>query len=118
MILIFGSGDGGGLWIHPNGTIERLPPFGPAEYGLFKSVGKLAAASDGINDPITRDQVITASTAIARQVGAMLIAQYGEAASGDSSIIFLDRDNGFICGSTGQPPIPIPATMSGSLACR
>ena len=118
MILIFGSGDGGGLWIHPNGTIERLPPFGPAEYGLFKSVGKLAAASDGIDDPITRDQVITASTAIARQVGAMLIAQCGEAASGDSSIVFIDRDNGFICGSTGQPPIPIPATMSGSMGCR
>ena len=118
MILIFGGGDGGGLWIHPNGTIERIPPFGPAESGLFRSVGKLAAASDAIGDPAVRDQVISASTAIARQVGSLLTEHFGEAATGDSSIVFLDGEDGFICGSTGQPPIPIPASMNGSALLR
>jgi len=113
MVILFGGGDGGGFIITANG-IRRIPPYDPPILHALKGARHLAqAAATGSGD----------LSGIATRVATGALEQIQKSAGSfgrAGEIVFLDEDGGFVCGSTGKPPIPIPfphgLTLEGSLA--
>jgi hypothetical protein len=106
MMILFGGGDGGGIVIDANG-IHRIPPYTPDVLLQLKAVSALVAVNALRNAKLTQD-----ASAIAEQLTTAVIPQITKTAGatnlGENSIAFVDDDGGFVCGSTGKKPIPIP----------
>jgi hypothetical protein len=56
--------------------------------------------------------------ALAERLSTKVVPQIAKTAGatqlGDNSIAFVDDDGGFVCGSTGKHPIPIPRPLVGN----
>jgi hypothetical protein len=106
MMILFGGGDGGGIVIDANG-IHRIPPYTPDVLLQLKAASALVGVNALHNAKLTQDV-----TAIAEQLTTAVIPQLTKTAGatnlGENSIVFVDDDGGFVCGSTGKKPIPIP----------
>jgi hypothetical protein len=106
MMILFGGGDGGGIVIDANG-IHRIPPYDPGILLQLKAVSALVGVNALHDAGLTRD-----ANAIAERLTTTVIPQLTKTAGatnlGDNSIAFIDDDGGFVCGSTGKRPIPIP----------
>lgn len=110
ILILFGGGDGGGYRITPHG-IHRIDPFGPAVFGQLKAVSALVQAQHSVPEGAIRNELGALTTRLSGEV----VAETGRAAGTRGGLVYLDDvDGGFICGSTGQPPIPIPHRSSGS----
>ena len=105
-MILFGGGDGGGIVIDANG-IHRIPPYTPDVLLQLKAVSALVGVNALHNPRLTQE-----ATALAEQLTTTVIPQITKTAGatnlGDNSIAFVDDDGGFVCGSTGKRPIPIP----------
>jgi hypothetical protein len=105
-VILFGGGDAGGLIITENG-VRPIPPFDPAIRLNLKSASAMVIGVTAAHSVNTRHQMAKLATSICN-----LAVQQVEDVVGpldaDRSLIFLDEDGGFTCGSTGKPPIPIP----------
>jgi hypothetical protein len=110
MLILFGGGDGGGIWIDQNGTVHRIPPWTPDVLFSWKAASKLTAATVGLSDGV-REEVLGIATKMVADLVGPVIAQAPDA-GGDYGIVFFDVDDGFVCGSTGLPPIPIPGPLA------
>ena len=106
MMILLGGGDGGGFVIDARG-IHRIPPYDPGVLLQLKAASALVGVNALHDAALTRD-----ATAIAERLTTTVIPQLTKAAAatnlGDNSIAFIDDDGGFVCGSTGKKPIPIP----------
>lgn len=102
--ILFGGGDGGGIIIGPNG-IRRIPPFDPPIQRQLKALNGMIRVS-GIDRALDRelDQVTLKLT---QNVLSSLEKTTGPV-SNQNPVVFVDADDGFVCGSTGKPPIPFP----------
>lgn len=113
MIILFGGGDGGGIRITAEGKVIRIPPFDPALRETLKQVSKLSASSLHVSESGVRDRI----DAIATRASGDAISQLSGALGsepGDTSLLYLDWDDGFYCGNVPIPvPIPTPGFMSG-----
>jgi hypothetical protein len=106
-VILFGGGDAGGIRITDHG-IERIPPFDPEIVRQFKAVNAL---------------VRVRSTELGRQVEELaarmtdhLVANVQKTAGAGtgSSIVFMDVEDGFVCGN-GLRPVPFPHHLLSSL---
>ena len=106
MLILFGGGDGGGISIDANG-IHRIPPWTPDVLLQLKTVSALVGVTALHDATLTKE-----AGAIAERLSTQVIPQITKTAGatnlGDNSIAFVDGDGGFVCGSTGKRPIPIP----------
>jgi len=106
MMILFGGGDGGGIVIDATG-IHRIPPYSPDVLLQLKAASALVAVNALHTGKLAGD-----TTAIAEQLTTAVIPQITKTAGatnlGDNSIACVDDDGGFVCGSTGKRPIPIP----------
>jgi len=106
MMILFGGGDGGGIVIDAKG-IHRIPPYDPGVLLQLKAASALVSVNALHDANLTRE-----ATAIAERLTTTVIPQLTKTAGatnlGDNSIAFIDADGGFVCGSTGKKPIPIP----------
>lgn len=114
MFILFGGGDGGGIWVDANGKIHPIPPWNPDTMLQLKAVSALTGVAT-INDAgLTKE-----AGALAERLSTKVIPQLAKSAGatqlGDNSIAFVDEDGGFVCGSTGKHPIPIPRSLVGHL---
>jgi hypothetical protein len=116
MVILFGGGDGGGIIITANG-IRRIPPYDPPILHALKGARHLAQAAS------RKGAVAGDLGGVATRVAAGALEQVQKSAGSfdrAGEIVFLDEDGGFVCGSVGKPPIPIPFpksfTLEGSLA--
>jgi len=106
MMILFGGGDGGGIVIDATG-VHRIPPYSPDFLRQLKAASALVSLNTLRNVNLTKE-----ATAIAEQLTSAVIPQIAKTAGttnlGDNSIAFVDDDGGFVCGSTGKRPLPIP----------
>lgn len=112
MLILFGGGDGGGIYVDGNGKIHRIPPWSPDTMRQLKAVSALVGVA------ITNDAGITKEAgALAERLSTKVIPQLVKSAGatqlGENSIAFVDDDGGFVCGSTGKHPIPVPPRAIG-----
>jgi len=114
MLILFGGGDGGGISIDATG-IHRIPPWTPDVLVQLKTVSALVGVNALHDAALTKE-----AGAIADRISTKVIPQITKTAGatglGDNSIAFIDDDGGFVCGSTGKHPIPIPPKTLGSNA--
>lgn len=108
MMILFGGGDGGGFYIGADGKLHRIPPWNPETMAELKAVNALAAASQQLaNKGLAKDMF-----SLAERVSSTVIPQIAKGVHGgigaDASVAFIDDDGGFVCGSTGKHPIPVP----------
>jgi len=104
-IILFGGGDGGGLIIGPNG-VRPIPPFDPS---LRLQLRGLSAILSGVMRMPEKPRAEMGK--LVNKVSNLLVEQVEAVVGrleGENSLIYQDDDGGFTCGSTGQPPIPIP----------
>ena len=105
-IILFGGGDGGGIRITANG-VEPIPPFDPGLRLQLRALNNLARAgrlvSEKVRAQLLRDLIGKCSNAVLTQLEHVV----GEI-DAEHGLVYQDDDGGFICGSTGKPPIPFP----------
>lgn len=108
MFILFGGGDAGGFWIGADGKIHRIPPWNPDVLAQLKAVSSLVALGTQVQDAA----IVKEAGALAERLSTTVIPKVTKIAGasnlGDSSIAFFDADGGFVCGSTGKRPIPVP----------
>ena len=114
MLILFGGGDGGGFYVGADGRIHRIPPWTPDVQAQLKAVSALVAL-DGVHE----SGIAKEATALAERLSTKVIPQItktvGTPQLGDTSIAFVDGDEGFVCGSTGKHPIPVPHHVAANL---
>jgi hypothetical protein len=105
-LILFGGGDGGGIYIGPNG-VRPIPPFEPALVRQFRAVSALAGAVQGLTDLEAQEQLAPLLNKTSNLLVGQVEGAIGEI-DAEAGIVYLDPEGGFVCGSTGRPPIPIP----------
>jgi hypothetical protein len=104
-VILFGGGDGGGIIITAHG-VRRIPPFDPGLRLELRGISALVQATLYGRDPNTQEYESLVNKlsnhAIARVEA--VVGALDEA----NSLIYQDDDGGFVCGTTGKPPIPVP----------
>lgn len=111
MLVLFGGGDGGGFYVGADGKIHRIPPWNPEITAQLKAVSALAGVST-LHDAALTKEVGTLAERLSTKVIPQVTKTVGTQI-GDTSIAFVDAEGGFICGSTGKHPIPIPPHQLG-----
>jgi hypothetical protein len=117
MVILFGAGEGGGIIITATG-IEALPPFEPRLRTRLKAVSALVRADAMLARRDAGEELRGLADRVARSIVPALVEKAGEAATGDNSIVYIDTDGGFVCGTTGKPPLPVPWPPFGPPAHR
>jgi hypothetical protein len=112
MLILFGGGDGGGISVGGDGTIHRIPPWNPETMLELKAVSALVGVATLHDGAVTKDAGALAER-LSTKVIPKLAKTLGATQMSDNSIAFVDDDGGFVCGSTGKHPIPIPPRPLG-----
>jgi hypothetical protein len=106
MVILFGGGDAGGLFITSSG-VRPIPPFDPSTLRELRGISSLVAA---VNSRAADDDARELAQLVNR--AANLAVARVEAVVGPLDegvgIVFIDDDGGFFCGTTGRPPLPVP----------
>lgn len=114
MLVLFGGGDGGGFWVGQDGKLHRIPPYGPDILRQLRAVSVLVDVAAHNNGEFTKE-----AGALAERLSTTVIPEVTKFAGapqlGDNSIAFVDGDDGFVCGSTGRRPVPIPHHLTGNV---
>ncbi|HEY2163374.1 MAG TPA: hypothetical protein VGH04_05260 [Gemmatimonadaceae bacterium] len=114
MLVLFGGGDGGGFWVGADGKLHPIPPYGPDILRQLRAVSALVAVATHDEGTFTKE-----AESLAERLSTTVIPEVtkfaGATQLGDSSIAFVDGDDGFVCGSTGKLPIPIPHHVFGNI---
>jgi hypothetical protein len=104
-VILFGGGDGGGLIITTDG-VRPIPPFDPFVRAQIKAVSNLVTGAHPLVGDAEELEGYAARIA-------SIVVQHVEAIVGSldaeaSLIVLSDDGDGFTCGTTGRPPIPLP----------
>jgi hypothetical protein len=105
MVILFGGGDGGGLYITASG-VRPIPPFDPFLRRELKGLASLVSATAQPGGDAERELA-----QLVNKLSNVAIGQIEAAVGpldGDVGLVYMDEDGGFRCGSTGKPPVPIP----------
>jgi hypothetical protein len=105
-VILFGGGDGGGIRITENG-VEPIPPFDPALQFQLRGINALTQAAELMRGQEGGRDLSDVAGKLGQQAVGRMEAIVGSL-DADVSVIFQDGDDGFVCGSTGKPPIPFP----------
>jgi hypothetical protein len=112
IVILFGGGDAGGIIITAHG-IKRIPPFDPGILRQFKALNGLVQLG---NDGALGREVEQITARLTQSVMGQVEKHAGVGAG--SQVVYMDVDDGFVCGSTGKPPIPFPHHLLSSLLQR
>jgi len=106
MAKVIWKGNGVGIVITANG-IKIIPPCDPEVLATLRAIGGILAAHRALPAEVQRE-----AAAFSAKLGSFA-AHAAEKAAGErldaeGGVAFYDDGDGFTCGSTGKPPIPIP----------
>jgi hypothetical protein len=114
MLILFGGGDGGGIYVGPDGKVHRIPPWSPDVQAQLKAVSALVAL-EGVHETGLAKEAAVLAERLSTKVIPQITKSVGTQQLGDTSIAFVDGDDGFVCGSTGKHPIPVPHRVATNL---
>ncbi len=113
MMVLFGGGDGGGIYIDAKGVLHRIPPWTPDLMAQLKAVNALTSAAGRVKAPEIGKEMHGLAERLASGVIPRLAQSVGGIGAGENTVAFFDGDDGFFCGSTGKRPIPFPIPHGG-----
>ena len=106
MARVIWKGNGVGIVISASG-IKIIGPCDPELLAALRAIGGIQGAQRSLPKEVQRE-----AAAFATRLGSVAFeaAQKvaGERLDAEGGLVFLDGDDGFTCGSTGKPPIPLP----------
>lgn len=108
MMVLFGGGDGGGIYIDANSRLHRIPPWDPQIMAQLKAANALTSAADRLATADVGKELHTIAERLTSSVVPQVARSVGGIAVGENAVAFIDGDDGFTCGSTGKHPIPFP----------
>ncbi len=108
MLILFGGGDGGGIYVDANGRIHRIPPWTPDVLAQLKAVNEVLRASRYAAAKPMAGEMHAFAEKLTTMLVPHIVRQSGVDMGGGGSVVFLDEGDGFTCGSTGQRPFPFP----------
>jgi hypothetical protein len=108
MMILFGGGDGGGIYIGADGKIHRIPPWTPDFMLELKAVNALTAASQRLGNAGLAKEMFSLAERVSTTVVPEIAKSVHGGVSANESVAFIDADDGFTCGTTGKHPIPFP----------
>jgi len=108
MMILFGGGDGGGIYIDANGRPHRIPPWSPDVMAQLKAANVLTTAAQRVAVPDLGKEMSGLAERLTGALVPQLAKGLGGIAPGENTVAFVDGDGGFTCGSTGKHPIPFP----------
>jgi hypothetical protein len=113
MLILFGGGDGGGIYVGADGKVHRIPPWSPETMAELRAANRLVQAGR-----LQRDAANAHLGELVQGLLAKALPTIGKGIVADgSSFAFLEDDGGF-CGTIGPKHPPIPhgfAIPGGSL---
>jgi len=72
VLILFGGGDGGGIWIGPDG-VHPIDPFGPAVVAALQAAAAVTSPRLGVKDAAVRKSAVaTANQLVAPHIDAIL----------------------------------------------
>lgn len=104
--MIIGNSDGGGWEITPQG-IRPIPPWNPEMVLQFKALAALANAQHDLANKKMQELLAP----LTEQLGKLVVEQIEDTAGSgavEGGFFYDGPEGGVFCGSTGQPPFPIP----------
>src|SRR5262245_36350774 len=108
MFVLFGGGDAGGIFTGTDGKVHRVPPWNPEIVSQLKAVKSLTLAASQIRDTELAKQVATLSERLCEHVVPQAVKIANVTFTGTDTVAFFDPDGGFVCGTTGKKPFPVP----------
>lgn len=112
-LILLDGGDAGGLYLDATG-VHTLPPLAPAILAQLRGVANLLrSAQDEALDEHMGQELNALLTRVSNLAIERVEAAVGPLA-GEDALVYLEYDDGFICGSTGAPPRPLPWPTVGS----
>jgi hypothetical protein len=114
MLILFGGGDGGGIYVGADGKVHRIPPWTPDVQVQLKAVSALVAL-EGVHEAGVVKEAATLAERLSTRVIPQITRNVGTPQLGDTSVAFVDGDDGFVCGSTGKHPIPVPHRVTANV---
>jgi hypothetical protein len=114
MAKVIWKGNGIGIVISEKG-IKIIPPCDPQLLAALQAIAGIQGAHKALPAELQRE-----ASAFSGKLGghAFAVAQKaaGERLDAEGGVVFYDAEDGFTCGSTGKPPIPLP--QPGQIAFR
>jgi len=104
-LILFNGGTSGGIYIHDKG-VQPISPLSEPVLMHLRAVADLLRASRGSQDKSASKDLETLITKISNLAIERVEAAIGPL-DGEDSLVYVEDDDGFICGSTGAPPRPI-----------
>jgi len=106
MAKVIWKGNGIGIVITSKG-IKIIPPCDPLLLAKLQAIAAIHVAQRSLSPEEQRE-----ASALTARLGSHAVAAAqklaGEALDAEGGVVFYDADDGFTCGSTGRPPVPIP----------
>jgi hypothetical protein len=106
MSKVIWKGNGIGIVIGTHG-IHIIGPCDPLLLAKFQAIAAVQAAYRGLPADL-QHEAAAFSTKLARNAVAAAQKLVGEPLDAEDGVVFYDADDGFTCGSTGRPPVPLP----------
>jgi hypothetical protein len=105
-VILFNGGTSGSIYIHSDG-VQPISPLPPPVLMHLRAVADLLRATQGSSaEESTSKDLQTLITKVANLAIERVEAAVGSL-DGEDSLVYLEDNDGFICGSTGAPPRPI-----------
>ena len=110
MMILFGGGDGGGIWVDGDGHVHHIPPWNPDALKQLKAAVAVLSAADGLSDKKLAGELRGLGERLTTAAIPQIVKAAGQTGAGVGAVAFLDAEDGFVCGSTGKHPghFPIP----------
>lgn len=115
-VVLLDGGDAGGLVVDDNG-IQPIAPFGVALRNELQAIAKLVSAVEGDACNAKRDLLIRLMTELSTAAVESVQHEVGEIER-HHGLVYTEDGGGFICGSTGLPPIPLPWPLADPPAVK
>ena len=100
------KGNGVGIVISTTG-IKIIPPCDPELLAVFRGIAAIQGAKRALPADVQRE-----AEALSAKLGSVAFNASqklaGERLDAEGGAVFYDAEDGFTCGSTGKPPIPLP----------
>ena len=104
-LILFGGGDGGGLFIGAHG-VRPIPPFNPDVRLQLRGLSALLNGSGG-----TPQESLSEMGTLSNRISNLIFAEVEGVVGpleGEHSLIYQSEQGGFYCGSTGKAPVAFP----------
>ena len=110
MMVLFGGGDGGGFWVGADGKIHRIPPWNPELLRQLRAANAVLSAAEGLGEKGLGGELHGIGERLTATAIPEVVKAAGQVGAEAGPVVFLDADDGFVCGSTGKRPghFPVP----------